>query len=320
MYIPTHIALEFNGTKVNDRVNLMIPAILCIYPNSGPSSVLGTKMHSTFQLMTYIGISVIKHSQKIHLDFSNNLVIRGAASVMLFAEITRAQLSSDVLDIITITLPKDNNSRQVFTRSDLYAAIKPGGKKKLNNLAKKNLNYQSGVDPNIYAKKLLEMLKKYGIKLERKESNLYCKGVLEAMLNVINHAYSEDLAPKSGIGKRWWQCSFYDPIKKCLVFIIYDKGIGIPETIKKVAPTYLSDAEKIEYIMPKGVSRYTNAPKRGKGSQNILELTDINSESTLLIYSGSGLYLVDGSKKPRMCIDLPGSINGTLIEWQVPYE
>ena len=138
------------------------------------------------------------------------------------------------------------------------------------------------------------------------------------MLNVLHHAYEGEI--KESICNRWWQCSYYDDENKILIFIIYDNGKGIPLSIQEIVPQSMDDGEKIEYVMKSGISRMTNDIKRGTGYDDILKLIDISDKSKLLVYSGKGIYYLDKAAKISKCGVHQQSVNGTLIEWQIPYE
>ena len=140
------------------------------------------------------------------------------------------------------------------------------------------------------------------------------------MLNVIHHAYANTEKPLSGIGRRWWHAVFINQELKKLVLIIYDKGQGIPNSMSKIRLPFFHQGEVIKHVIPKGVTRFVDNPERGKGTQDIIQVMDIEDNSTLLIYSDKGLYIRNSDGTQAACEECSQGVNGTLIEWQIPYE
>jgi hypothetical protein len=101
------------------RAELRAPKILCVYDPK--------KESATLKFITQIANAVFKARTKIHLDFSATEQITAAASVLLFAEITRCQLQTCVDDVVTLDLPKTEVASNLFTSTGLLSSIRPGG-------------------------------------------------------------------------------------------------------------------------------------------------------------------------------------------------
>lgn len=309
--------IEFNPKQRPDGVlQLEAPREMCIYSIFHLDNEIA---RSTLNFLNTIGELTLIHGFKLHLDFSYVANVTAAASVLIFAEISRAQLLTNQSDVITFTLPKSEVQAKLFKSSGLYKAIMPGTSRKLVKLFDDDHAYQSGVDPNKFLASTLMHLYKGGLELSRPESKVVSKGIQEAMLNVIHHAYLNQTDPESGIGKRWWQYVHYDSEEQRVNFIIYDKGESIPKTIKNALFGNHSDADAIEYAFRKGVTRLTGTT-RGKGSQDIKDAAKVKDRSTLLVMSGKGIYFIDNEKDDKIKAELPYEINGTMIEWSIPYE
>lgn len=143
--------------------------------------------------------------------------------------------------------------------------------------------------------------------------------ITETMLNVKQHAYPEDDGDKY-----WWlTAAIY---KDNLYIVLYDRGVGMPETIKKRSwlrnnfPTINSDHKMIKAAMQyaRGSHQDSN-PGSGLGSKDIQELVQKSNQGHLTIISDKGQYkLTGGSEKNEKSKKINGAINGTLIEWCIP--
>tara|TARA_R110001583_G_scaffold52051_2_gene161893 strand:- start:213 stop:1169 length:957 start_codon:yes stop_codon:yes gene_type:complete len=298
------------------RLQITSPNELCIYftNKSFPSSA-----KRTINFINALSDITLKQGGKVHIDFSSLHSLTASASVLLFAEITRIQLVTDIVDVITFTWPMDEDFTKLLKTSGLYKAIIPGTHRKIVKLFDDDHPYQSGIDPNKFLISTLLSLHKNGLELSKPEAKVISKGIQEAMLNVIHHAYLDFEDQQAGIGSRWWQLSHCDTVKKVVTFIIYDKGASIPATISDLLNTPCTDADAIEYAFTKGITRLLGTT-RGKGSQDIKDAAKVKDSSTLLVMSGKGVYLLDNNNGSKIKSELPHAINGTMIEWSIPYE
>ncbi|QYJ72427.1 hypothetical protein K0H59_05050 [Shewanella sp. FJAT-51649] len=313
------IPFYFNPTYLADgRVQIESPQHLCVYLIN-QSSIDTVK--KTLNFFTIISNVCLVKGRELHIDFSKLQFFSAAASVLLFAEITRVQLVTNNHDVITFTLPESGPVLRLFRNSGLNKAISAGADRKLNSLFNDNNPYQSGKDPNKFLIPAIMHLNDQGLEWSRPQSRIISKGIQEAMLNVLHHAYENIPDNKSGIGQRWWQLSLLDKEEKTVTFIIYDKGMSIPKSIAEKLPANIStDAEAIEFAFQKGVTRCINEPTRGKGSEDIKDVTTVKDNSKLLVYSGNGMYYIDREGGETLKLTLPANINGTMIEWLIPYE
>jgi anti-sigma regulatory factor (Ser/Thr protein kinase) len=303
----------------NDKSKVIIikaPAIICIY---GVNTDNYDHTNLTIKFLNTISDVTLKQNGRLHIDFSKTTRITAAASVLIFAEITRVQLFTNISDAITFNLPKDKECARLFRTSGLFKAIMPGTSRKMAKLFDEDHTYQTGTDPNKFLISTQMNLFKSGLELSKPEAKLISVGIQEAMLNVIHHAYCNYADQHSGIGSRWWQLINCDTKQKNVTFIICDKGISIPLTISEQTQNHMSHADAIEFAFREGVTRFIGTT-RGKGSQDIIDAAKIKDNSTLLVMSGKGVYFIDGVTNKKLKSELPYPINGTLIEWSIPYE
>ncbi len=317
--IPVHLARQFEPVTDKGRVKINSPKILCVYIlESDKSSEEKAKL--TLNFFSIITDICLKQGVRLHLDFTRLQRITASAALMLFSEISRIQLVTDTPDVITFTEPSEPACKQVFRKTGLYRAIMPGTYRKLVGLFDEDQPFQSGDDPNKFLISSLLALNKQGLELSKPEVKVVSKGIQEAMLNVMHHAYANEEKPNSGIGTRWWQLCLCNPSKKEISFIIYDKGSSIPISIRDRLAPDATDADCIEFAFRKGVSRFSDRPERGKGSEDIRQVATVRVNSSLLVMSGQGMYYVNSTLVDVVKLAVPLSVGGTLVEWSIPYE
>lgn len=298
-----------NWDPTTNRMILSSPSILNIYSED--------YRKDTFIFLKAISAVIQNYSLNLHIDFEHLSIIKSSAAVMVFAEITAMQLLTDYQDIITFTQPSNKFAKAIFSDFEFYKAIRPGTSKKVNNLLKEDCFFQSGTDPVKHAISAIMSLSRNGLHVLKPEAMIFQASILEAMSNVRHHSYPDHV---DSYDKRWWQFVFFDKPNSYLHFVVYDRGMGIPESMKNISPGHYNEGEKIQHAMTLGISSKINEPGRGKGSREILKTYNENDNSSLLIYSGKGVYYKD---KERNIVDVGEdsfSLKGTIIEWQIPYK
>jgi len=316
--IPNKIPLPqaFNTREESGRIVVSVPKNVCVYKDNG---------YLTYQLIEYIEKVTLEYNKPITVDFSQVMNITAAASLLMFAVITKCQICIIEPDIINVVLPEDKGMKDLFVNSGLWNGIKPGGISKVRKLIEANNQYLSG------SKEIVENVEKImpstlinlhnqKVKFTKDRTLIFTKGIGEAILNVGYHAYlgkkiETTLDKFSRLGKeRWWQCCWHDQINNRLVFLIYDDGIGIASTLRSKFPEIDEDHKLIKKAMTKGVSR---SPKvsRGKGSHDIIQATCIFPNSHVIVMSGNGQYKHDESGVSSK--ELPFKLKGTLVQWVV---
>ena len=154
-------------------------------------------------------------------------------------------------------------------------------------------------------------------------------GLSEAITNAGQHAYRE-VEDKNR--RFWWLSASFDDHSQELRVAFYDKGHGIPKTLKshelfasiREFFTEWSDAKKIQAAMELGRTSSGKA-ERGKGLQNLIEFAKAHPKGLLSITSLRGTYSELHRRGPGPVPSKPeismkshtNSIGGTLIEWSV---
>lgn len=160
-------------------------------------------------------------------------------------------------------------------------------------------------------------------------------GMVEAMVNVTNHAYLNKYSLKYPCpGKRWWAAAILDTELSELKVIIFDQGHGIATTLPSSGLI-----QKIEMIAGKllgKITKYADTPdeilinaalefsrsrtkrdERGKGFKDIQDPIGTVAGSRLRVTSGKAqVTLKNGCDTVSLPLD--AHIGGTLIEWVFP--
>lgn len=296
-------------SKTKDRVFFSAPTNICLYSN----------YQATMEFMHRFEHAVWVNWKYVHLDFSKTEKITAAASVVLFASITRCQCcapknrfkSPD--QIITFTLPESKSARYLFSQSGLWTAIRPGSDKKLEKLWRDWDNpYKTGNNPKEEFSQIIQQLNSRFTSIPNK----LVSALQESYLNIAHHAYDFYKNPDDGsfhpfMNNRWWQ--FAKKGKDTTSAIIYDKGFGIHNTLRDQYSSY-NACDIIRHAMQNGTSRL-NISGRGMGFNNIKSPIERNESSEyLLIYSGTGQVVY----KRGEIFDLKehsAFLGGTLLEW-----
>ncbi|WP_147302309.1 hypothetical protein [Thalassotalea euphylliae] len=299
----------------NECITIESPETLCIYnPNES---------YQTYRFVKYIETVIFEYGTRIHISFRNLKKITAAASLLIFARVTKCQLCLNQPSDLEITLPESKEVKKTLVESGFWNGIKPGGASKVRKLIHTNNGYISGSnhDSEHYGKVIsatLINLVQNGVNFSVPSIRILTRGIQEAILNIDYHAYDKkSLANQfDQLGdSRWWQCCWLDSGNNQLVFIIYDDGVGIPHTLQAQYPE-LSSSQIIEEAMKVGITRTMN-PERGKGSNDIIKATCTFPNSHLIVMSGNGYFKSDSEGVTTK--ELPFTLEGTLIQWVLDY-
>lgn len=264
-------------------------------------------LKDVLKAMQSINLSANKYSTPLHIDMSNVTSLNAGAALLLFSFITSAQLVNQRGDFVRITLPTDTDLKKRIRSSGLWDAVRNGTGRKLDKNWNTDNNFQSGYDPEKHLELTLELL-------ERKWGQLpphLSVAINEAMLNISQHAY---VTNNPNAVKRWWQYIFIRNNE--LHFLIFDKGIGIPDSFRlQNLHNRLNDRKIIELAMQRWVSS-TGTKGRGNGSMNIQKPVSKVEHDTLIILSHSGAYEYYKDGKTKL-IQLPLKLAGTLLMWKI---
>jgi len=157
------------------------------------------------------------------------------------------------------------------------------------------------------------------------------RGVIEAMLNALQHAYPTTARKLGEAHNRWWLCGHYHRPSKRLSIMFCDLGVGIPKTLPRRYPLEMirgalsllpgvrpDDGAMIYAAMAIGRTR-TRQDHRGKGLNDLRQFIDQAGAGEMLIYSKRGRYsYTSGGNESHATHDT--ALGGTLIRWTVPID
>ncbi|EJD6474802.1 ATP-binding protein [Providencia rettgeri] len=281
---------------------------------------------------------------KVTLDFSKVRYLKVAAMLILYAAVEKAIHRG--ISFKVYSLSRENKVNRILKNSGFLTLCRNNELKPFFD--RDYMPVVSGVGGQ-YRDDIVDFIQEkiYKRRMSPDTENIYGGAVHETINNVSYHAYPK-LEPSN---KKWWvKC---DLAKDQLYLAIYDKGVGIPETVidkswywdtlvlsqpdlvrkihtelqkdqldvnglrLKIALGKVSDAIKIAVSMVDDVSG-TGETKHGQGSKSIKALVNKNEHGKLWIFSGNGLYIIKDGKAE--VFDLPSSIEGTLIQWNIKVE
>jgi len=205
--------------------------------------------------------------------------------------------------------PRDEAIHELFECSGFYKYVLSDQQNRNN---KDILSVESGQMPNPKCiGTLISFIRdKFGI-IEPKETIALYSVIMDAMINVYEHAYTG----KNTKNRCWWLMAKYES-NNSIVFALVDNGRGIPATIRKkylgLGDILSNDAELIASTV-KGENRSeTGELYRGKGLPKIREYALSGRIEDLYIVSKKGYYIVNDDS----CIEQKLSFLGTLLTWR----
>ncbi|TCV22099.1 hypothetical protein EDB70_11411 [Vibrio crassostreae] len=286
-----HYVTEYVKHRGVDAISITAPEVLCVYDEKHRNDFLA-------MILTIDGIA--KSHSKVLIDLSYVKSMSAAGAVALFSVITSNQIVMNLDDLFVFKMPSDSSTKRLIYRSGLWDAIRPGGKRKLEKLWDTNSRFRSGFDPDKHLEPMIDSLDMSIVPKRLKEA------INEAVLNIVQHAYAE-----TGSVPRWWQYAAFNVDKTQFIFVICDRGLTIPRSLKNI---YGTDSSIIERGMTSGVSS-TGLTWRGKGSDNIKKPVEKDDDDILIVLSRKGLYKYASRDESPKCVDLVTPFPGTLVAW-----
>lgn len=292
---------KFIRTKGQPKT-IRMPKDVCIYSDDHCMKFVS--------LMREMNLAIYSKNQSIILDFSQTENMTAGAAVMLFAEVTRAQLLTELPNVISILRPTHPDLWELMRNSGLWEAIKPG-ERKTSRAMGKGCPFASGNDPDKHLASTLASFRKARPNLPTR----FDSAIQEAILNVVHHAYvyNQNL-PVNTLGTRWWQYAAIT--KEDVRFTICDLGVGIPNKILYMPENrHLPHGNCIEKAMEDGFSTLFRRG-RGMGSKDLKRPVVDTEVECLSIFSNNGIYSYVQNREP-ICGDRPACLPGTVVEWKM---
>lgn len=277
----------------------------------------------------------INDGEKVLIDFRNTNAIKACAVIVLYAYIDFLQRQTKDKTVIAITTcgsARVNNWFKIcgiwgITGFQRVTADKLNSMEIVSAVAGKTKNNQESAEAREKIKNVLKYIKGtiYEGKISVSDGQKLYAALTESISNVGLHAYSNETQFSefiTDIGKRWWILAH--KVEEQLYLMVYDMGEGIPVTLVKkdfftlIAQIFnpKTDSDKIYAAVQYGETRM-NSQKHGKGLPDMKRYVVDNPEGQLHIFSGMGRYSYNAANNAEEQFDLPYSIGGTLIQWNV---
>lgn len=321
--------------KRNDISNMVKGEASLFFPNELDFDTKPKETNSFFVSLLSNAFTLSKEilPASLYLDFSNLVRLSPECALILIALFSKLTIYSPNT-LIRIRKDLSNMSPRAysvlnqigfwdyFKNSDITP---PQGKESNKKIIRHSHSRQ------IVAQKIKNMLDEFEIDKEfGKERRSYIsRAILEAMNNVLDHAYLDEFTKKSKRNKKflydhWWMCCYKNKNETGFTFAIYDDGVGMPITLKKKGVEFitsslsiLKDTELIVRAFSSGDRTRTEEDARGNGLPTIIE-TVPKLDSVLTVLSNSNYCKFEKNRVPVTRIfDKELSQLGTLLSWRI---
>ncbi|MBS7827427.1 hypothetical protein J7624_09755 [Wohlfahrtiimonas chitiniclastica] len=312
--------------RVFSRVRVIAPKILDLFNEEN---------YKTFILFITKIRDHINHGERVIIDFRDTEILKACAVTVLYASIDFMQRLTKDNNVIIITKCKSASANYWFRMCGLwrltgYHIDLTGVNNNLeivSAVAGTTVGNNDSDQARSKIKDVLTYIKNtiYDGQISQDEGMKLYAALTESISNVGLHAYSfEEKYSEfiADVGKRWWILAH--KIDEQLFLMVYDMGEGIPLTlVRRDMFTVIqqifnpkTDSDKISAAVRYGETRMKSI-KHGKGLTDMKKYVIDNPKGALHIFSGMGRYSYKSETKNEVKVNLPYSIGGTLIQWNV---
>lgn len=273
-------------------------------------------MEKTFKIPKYLNLQwdsfeylaelqhniLISNYNKVILDFSECEYTNAAFTAFIGA---LGDICENKKIRFLIRSKKQSKVNQYFKRSGLYNYIVDDEIKYINENA---IPFSKiTLDDEFIIEYIDRILSLAPIKISSDCKRLLFRNIYEIFNNSIDHSEA-----KMGV----FSCGHWMPVKKELVFSIYDTGKGIPKLIKSKIDNTFSSSQALKWALVRGNStkQLNDGTPRGLGLSDLIDFIKLNHGS-IQIMSNDILY---ENKDGEVVIKpLLNSIVGTLISIKI---
>lgn len=306
--------------RKRDFFDIEVPAVLC----------LTRRYDETARFLKTIRTESMRSNIPIRLRLEDCQKITPPAMLLMLAEVNRARLLRGV-HAVTGTYPRDTVLLRRMCHTGFFDLLQIKSPiKSERTFPMEYIKFKSGSKLKAEsARELRNSLLGEAITMRVRARKQLQRGVTEAMLNALQHAYPEGKLRDAAVQDRWWLTGHYHKPTGNLSIMFCDLGVGIPHTLpRKHAMEYLrqlasllpgvkaDDGAMIYAGMRVGRSS-TRKGNRGKGLNDLRQFIGQAGSGELRIFSRSGEYwytATDGEGYRTNSY----AVQGTLIVWTVP--
>lgn len=311
----------FTIPRRRGRIAIRLPAVLSLRDNFGPTMAAINELRQA---------AFVRH-YPIMLHFDEVRSIEPAATLMLAAEIDRCTRLRPYLGsrLVNGTYPPDTDVLLQLQEMGFYRAIGvpelsvPAQPESINRPRFLKLFSFALVEPEIAAS-ITDLVSVGAFEMSNQLKRRMTGALKEAMGNAVEHGY-RDAGYYPALPGRWWCAAYVDPAQGEMMIILFDQGVGIPNTldadlfdlIRSMVTTRtwgLSDG----FMIAAATELYrtsTGQSGRGRGFRDMKKFIDSCDDGELRVLSNRGSYRY--MKAGEQIADEIASIGGTLVEWRV---
>ncbi len=173
---------------------------------------------------------------------------------------------------------------------------------------------------------LSKLVDKVGSIMKGNATHALYGAVIEAVANVTEHAYPPEAHTPTSEAI-WLSTACYDKIKGQVMIFVYDRGVGMPTTLRKRnwmqttlarlgISTDAKDIDLLKAAFEPGRSRH-NSPERGRGLGQMRQAIEETENAQLRIISGHAVATVLPDGNFKEC-NLSEPVKGTMVIWRIP--
>ncbi len=303
----------------SEEIELTLPSKFDLHGNQNETIKLIQRLHQTNNYKNKYNLTSLKFDDIKEINLSSALILASEIDVWNKKIQGRIQSNHEQWDA---------KIRLLLQEMGLFKLLKLPSIPVVENPLEKNTVFLqflvSKTSDGQLAKKMREKIEEVlGRDLENKV-HLY-GSISEAFTNVIQHAYG-----KRERSPYWWIATAYHKDKEQITVALYDRGVGIPKTMKTFPRWRLlkeeyfkNDAALIAIAMRSSFDNKNNRTNtgqenRGKGLKELLSF--IKERGTLTIISGKGYCTFEHKNEKLQTIEqkkMSYNLSGTLIEWNL---
>lgn len=282
-----------------------------------------------------VAVRVLRLKEPVRLNFKKTESLHVPGAILLYAELDRIIRLSDLPKPITVVDPMLRRPREVLKQIGIYqlvgdsSDVVPTREDVVFWKTTKGAS-QSGDNLGPILEFVAERANRDHVK--QVELSGIWRGVSEAVVNTIDHAYSKPREDGFAglIDTKWWM--FTQIRNQRFTAAVCDLGCGYRATVNLTIPeTFISkwnsilignnqDAMAIQTAMEYGRSG-TQLNNRGKGSRDALSVLKKHGTGELFVLSNTGWVgykYVNGVEVLTESDDIGINIRGTIIWWNLP--
>lgn len=306
-----------------ERAQIILPRSLSLSTNYAETMLAVAKMRW----------HALSERRSIMLHLTTLEVVEPAAALVLVAEIDRIRHLRG-RESVTGTYPNDPQIHELLCDMGFYSLLKVaelGERPKGGADPHKPIFLRFISDKRVPAQQVdqfVSIIEKSIVALNDLARERLVAAIIEAMANTLDHAHPDPVRMET-MRDRWWMSSRVSLTDNEVTIVLFDQGVGIPNTLEATAyesiRAALANISKLRLSMQPSdgemilaATEYhrsgTGSSGRGRGFADMKRFVDICTDGELRVLSNCGSYHYVAGREDYADADV--SLGGTLIEWR----